>query len=505
MRLELLIIFTVSIVFWGLNNTAYGKNFDKDGLNQCFRIQSQKYLNGQLSLFTETGISEISFNSTNETSTTFAHEISYASGEGSLGAHYLIKEYKLSNSSAITIVAFSPNQGFRIEETLYILDNNRKVISKTSTTYFYDDECLLVKKDKIESIVTEAPFYVFLGDFPLTNPLKVNIQSVPIKIDNLDSEVIFNPIKSDKLQSDKMTYSGYRATIKGQPFKSEYFEAESGRKVSLFYLGGVINRKIETISKFQWLSENFNESIKVTNINDSEIRSSNLRLRLLGTGDAPNILNKEKYFETLHTTNQSGTWQMNIEYKIESLPYSVSWNTPPTADELQYLEDTPSIHKQAVSEIANRLKKQLKNVSRIEAAYYLNKEILKVLKYNPNTTTNATTEDILKKGDGICFHYSILFSSIARALNIPTKSIGGLVPRSDGMMPHAWNEIKIDKENWYPIEPQSKDIRPFQRGYIPTEDFSNVSDPFKSGTRPEYLLEPTTPKNPYGLADITKF
>lgn len=267
----------------------------------------------------------------------------------------------------------------------------------------------------------------------------------------------------------------------------------------------MINRKIETISKSQWVNENLNESIRVININDNEIFNSNLRLRLMGTGEMPNISNTDSYFQILSTISQSGRWQMDIEYKNESLPNSVPWNTPPTVDELPYLADTPSIHKHAVLEIANRLKKQLGNLSRIEAAYHINKEIQKILKYNSNTTTNATTEDILKKKDGICFHYSILFSSIARALNIPTKSIGGIIPRSGGMGAHAWNEIKIDQKTWFPIEPQANDTRPFQRGYIPSVDFSNVSDPFRSGASPEYLLEPTAPKNPYGITEITKF
>ena len=503
-RSWLLKFFTVLIVFWNLTSTAYAAKFDKNHLNLCFHVQSQKYLNGYLSLMDEAVKTGLMPNNVNKVSYTFAHEISYASGEGSLGAHYIIKEYKLNTGSAIAEISFSPNKGFQIEESLYILDNERKVKSTLKTAFSYDNECLLTERDGVERFTTDDSYYVFLGDFPLTNPLKVNVQKIPIIIDNSNSEVIFTPIRYINLESDMMTYSGYSAVIKGQPFKSEYYESQSGRKVSLFYLGGVINRKIETISKNQWVKENLNESIRVVDIDDNEIFSSNLRLRLIGRGEAPIISNKDNYFQTLSATRKLGKWQMDIEYKNEVLPSSIPWSTPPAIDELPYLVDTPSIHKQAVWEIANRLKTELGSSNRIEAARAINKEIKKILKYNPNTMTNATTEDILKKKDGICFHYSILFSSIARALNIPTKSVGGIIPRSGGMVAHAWNEIKINQNTWFPIEPQSEDTRPFQRGYIPTEDFSDVTNPLRSGANPEYLLEPTVPKNPYAITEIKK-
>lgn len=503
-RSWLLKLFTVLIVFWNLISTAFAASFDKERLNECFHVQSQKYLNGYLSLMDEAVKNGLMPNNVDKVSYAFAHEISYASGEGSLGAHYIIKEYKLNTGSAIAEISFSPNKGFQIKESLYILDSHRKVKSKLETAFSYDNECLLIESNGVEHFSTEDSYYVFLGDFPLTNPLKVNIQKIPINIDNSGSEVIFTPIQYINPKSDKTTYSGYSAVIKGQPFKSEHYESPSGRKVSLFYLGGIINRKIETISKNQWVNENLNESIRVVDIDDNEIFSSNLRLRLIGAGEVPNIANKDNYFQVLSSADGAGKWQMDIEYKNEILPSSVPWNTPPTIDEWSYLEDTPSIHKQAVLEIANKLKTELRSLSRIEAARAINKEINRILKYNPNTTTNATTEDILKKKDGICFHYSILFSSIARALNIPTKSVGGIIPRSGGMVAHAWNEIKIDHKNWFPIEPQSEDTRPFQRGYIPTEDFSNVSEPKKSGAQPDYLLEPTSPKNPFGITAIRK-
>ncbi len=84
-----------------------------------------------------------------------------------------------------------------------------------------------------------------------------------------------------------------------------------------------------------------------------------------------------------------------------------------SADRL-YISPNSYIQTNAVANIAADLKLRLGNINRIEAAAEISKEVIKRLKYNGNTQTIPRTTEILKSGDGICYHFSILFALIAR-------------------------------------------------------------------------------------------
>lgn len=58
---------------------------------------------------------------------------------------------------------------------------------------------------------------------------------------------------------------------------------------------------------------------------------------------------------------------------------------------------------------------------------------------------------ILEDGKGICYDYSVLFASMLRSQNIPTKLIKGYSETTD--VYHAWNEIYIPSKNeWIVVD-----------------------------------------------------
>lgn len=71
------------------------------------------------------------------------------------------------------------------------------------------------------------------------------------------------------------------------------------------------------------------------------------------------------------------------------------------------------------------------------------------------TINPLTVMDIIKKKKGDCSEHSKLFATMARAMGIPCRTVGGLVYLGDEFQEfglHAWNEVVIDGI-WIPVDP----------------------------------------------------
>jgi transglutaminase-like putative cysteine protease len=103
---------------------------------------------------------------------------------------------------------------------------------------------------------------------------------------------------------------------------------------------------------------------------------------------------------------------------------------------------------------------------------------------------------------GVCFHYSNVFVSTARALGIPARGVYGLLLNGTlqevrttvglGKIPgHTWAEVSLDDQTWTPLDPQYPGrLNLPSRAYLPLIDdkqvLINIEEP--GGTPTEHSL-----------------
>lgn len=116
-----------------------------------------------------------------------------------------------------------------------------------------------------------------------------------------------------------------------------------------------------------------------------------------------------------------------------------------------------------------------------------------------NLVRTLTTEDALKTKKGVCQHYAVIFTAVARALNIPSRIVMGYSLSNSAVM-HAWNEVEIDEGLWRVVEPQDVDglKRIHTRFYFPLVRARFLED--KNMPYTEDLLKTATSK--YGFYPI---
>lgn len=113
-----------------------------------------------------------------------------------------------------------------------------------------------------------------------------------------------------------------------------------------------------------------------------------------------------------------------------------------------------------------------------------------------NLVRSLTTEDALKTKKGVCQHYAVIFTAVARALNIPSRIVMGYSLSNSAVM-HAWNEVEIEEGLWRVVEPQDVDglKRIYTRFYFPLVRAGFLED--KNVSYSENLLQAVTIK--YGF------
>jgi hypothetical protein len=75
---------------------------------------------------------------------------------------------------------------------------------------------------------------------------------------------------------------------------------------------------------------------------------------------------------------------------------------------------------------------------------------------NIATVRALSTEEALNRHKGVCQHYAVIFTAIARALKIPSRIVVGYLLTGTTPDFHAWVEASIDPGMWQVIEPQSE-------------------------------------------------
>jgi hypothetical protein len=116
-----------------------------------------------------------------------------------------------------------------------------------------------------------------------------------------------------------------------------------------------------------------------------------------------------------------------------------------------------------------------------------------------NIVRPLSTEEALARGNGVCQHYSVIYTAIARALQIPPRIVMGYhLDQKAGA--HAWVESELSPGQWRVIEPQDPDsLTAMQtRHYFPTlratlleNKSQNLADAFRVLTGLKLTFKPS--------------
>ena len=71
-----------------------------------------------------------------------------------------------------------------------------------------------------------------------------------------------------------------------------------------------------------------------------------------------------------------------------------------------------------------------------------------------NVIHPLTTAEALARGKGVCQHFAVIFTAIARALKIPTRIVVGFNLNDEGPWTDAWVEAQVEPGIWQVLDPQ---------------------------------------------------
>lgn len=149
--------------------------------------------------------------------------------------------------------------------------------------------------------------------------------------------------------------------------------------------------------------------------------------------------------------NGRQTLDRDILYiKMERVDINDSILNKPYKGKDDYLQNTNAIQSKSpeIKELAKSITKGEKN------PYYeimsINKWVYQNLEKKP-TLSIPNALDILRTRKGDCNEHAVLFTALARALNIPTKIAIGIVYINEKFYYHAWNEVFLGK--WITVDP----------------------------------------------------
>ena len=169
---------------------------------------------------------------------------------------------------------------------------------------------------------------------------------------------------------------------------------------------------------------------------------------------------------------------LKMDERNNEIIYELEENDAPVTAGKVVPEDLASnstiqVHLPEIKKIADEIKAkagtdrsvQIHDIlSYLKTNYKYDKEM-----FRRNVIRPLTTKEALDRKQGVCQHYAVLFVSIARALGIPSRIIGGYNIIGPDLYKHAWVEAEIESGKWQVIEPQSQNglTETYTRFYFP--------------------------------------
>jgi hypothetical protein len=145
-------------------------------------------------------------------------------------------------------------------------------------------------------------------------------------------------------------------------------------------------------------------------------------------------------------------------FSRQVLPPPALMTMPPSPEDQVYLKSTSAIEVDKVARIADTI--TFLGNTRYDLAKAIGRKVRELITYDENMLENdtvglLTTTEIIAAKKGVCQHFANLFVALARARGLPARIMGGYGVDSEEVFGHAWVEIKINNNEWYPIEPQA--------------------------------------------------
>ena len=147
------------------------------------------------------------------------------------------------------------------------------------------------------------------------------------------------------------------------------------------------------------------------------------------------------------TAGETSAWPATLTADIDvPRPASTAEIAAATAATVRYPADDGQL-KRLAERAAGRFEQP------VEQARALAQFVHGHLRYR-DTAVARTVLDTVRERTGDCTEYADLFTTLARSVNLPARTVVGLAYRADqqAFVLHAWNEVVID-QHWHGMDP----------------------------------------------------
>lgn len=288
--------------------------------------------------------------------------------------------------------------------------------------------------------------------------------------------------RRETVEANGSTFDAYALTR--QDVKGTAWVTADGALVKAEYPSGhvtMLRQPLETATK--WLASNGSNigAVEVDKQIDDSRSLRALQIRLLGVPDKSIVISDDRQKATYDPAKHSA------EYSITARAFdaSKSLSLPVKAKQLaKWLSDSRGI--EASAESIRDLAKEIvgSETDSYKAACRLRDWVNHNITYTDPTDVPKSAVAILKARKGVCTHYSVLYTALARAVGIPTKlAVGYVYGTWDGygnFQMHTWAESYVGE--WVAMEPTWGDevvdpthIKMFEGGEETAFDHYDVS------------------------------
>lgn len=412
-----------------------------------------------------------------------SYKVSPADGEAKAAALYLdISIRSLSKNVYLKVI-----QRVNISESCQSSHNNTRFINirpADDKSYSYSEETVFANAEK-ESFSDKFEVPADGQLLELSRPINALEDIAPIAY-SFQREI--GLIKIKRTSPFKGTKSGLGLTLNQEGVSTEISAAD--RKLSIVNFGVDRNLNIKTISQSGTDSWYVPEKLwQEQSLSSTPDLNSSVQFALPADYLEKNNTIKIMAAKPLDYDHISAYWKIEkdsskagVYYLQENAAGTIARTAGPEdlASNETIQTELPEIQSVATGILAEAGEDRHKQIQLI--LQYLNKNYT----YDFNMLSNGniralTTQEALERGKGVCQHYAVIYTAIARALKIPTRIVMGYSLSHSKPALHAWNESEVLPGIWRPIEPQdpqslsqikTRFFLPTIRGHI-FEDMNN--------------------------------
>jgi len=243
-------------------------------------------------------------------------------------------------------------------------------------------------------------------------------------------------------------------------------------------------------NKIEVFKDNLNQ--EVIGFDGNETFETPVKFKFITNQEIGGVPNLDMYLDILEVPSGKEKGELTFIFQtkgVMDLSDVVDMGSPVSEEDQPYLKETIylNVNDLEVKKIAKKILDQ-KPKDRLDATELVLKEVSKLITYDQEMikyigiNRSLTTRDILKRKKGVCHHFANLATTIARAVGIPAKLIGGFTIDKNGIYPHAWIEVKLNNGIWWtPLEPQTERGEDVEIGilrgiYFPTREMTEYED-----------------------------